>query len=81
MTVPARVKRVATGLLRCQSSCDWTSGIMTPVQIQIERALRAVGGASKCAGVIALSPEDEERFGAWGARYLQASRRGLLRVR
>ena len=27
MTGPARAKVGATGLLRCQSSCDWTSGV------------------------------------------------------
>lgn len=49
-----------------------------PVQIQIERALRAVSGANKCAGVIALTPEDEERFGAWGARYFASVTTGLI---
>jgi len=45
---------------------DW----MAPeVQAAIERALRAIDGAGNCAGVLALTPQDEERFGAWGARY------------
>ena len=45
---------------------DW----MAPeVQAAIERALRAIDSAGNCAGVLALTPQDEERFGAWGARY------------
>ncbi|MBC7380595.1 MAG: 4-hydroxy-2-oxovalerate aldolase [Burkholderiaceae bacterium] len=45
---------------------DW----MAPeVLAAIERALRAIDGAGNCAGVLALTPQDEERFGAWGARY------------
>ncbi|MBC7434570.1 MAG: 4-hydroxy-2-oxovalerate aldolase [Bdellovibrionales bacterium] len=46
------------------------SNWMTPaVQAAIESALRAIDGAGTCAGVLALTPQDEERFGAWGARY------------
>ena len=45
---------------------DWKAA---PVQAAIEQALRAVTAAGKCAGVLALTPEDEERGAAWGARY------------
>ena len=39
------------------------------VQGAIEKAVRAVAGTGKCAGVLALTPEDEERYASWGARY------------
>jgi 4-hydroxy-2-oxoheptanedioate aldolase len=45
---------------------DWKAA---PVMAAIEKALRAIDGASTCAGVLALTPDDEDRFGAWGARY------------
>jgi 4-hydroxy-2-oxoheptanedioate aldolase len=54
---------------------DWTSA---PVMAEIERALRAVAAAGNCGGVIALSPEDEDRFGAWGARYFAGVTTGLI---
>ena len=34
-----------------------------------ENMLRAIDGAGNCAGVLALTQQDEARFGAWGARY------------
>ena len=40
-----------------------------PVQAAIERALRAVAGAGKCPGILALTPDDEDTYAAWGARY------------
>ena len=40
-----------------------------PVQAAIEHSLKAVAAAGKCPGILALTPEDEERYAAWGARY------------
>ena len=54
---------------------DWKA---PAVEAQIERALRAVSGAGKCAGIIALTPEDEEKYGAWGARYFASVTTGLI---
>lgn len=45
---------------------DWSAA---PVAAAIEQALRAISGAGKCAGTIALTPEHEAMYGAWGARY------------
>ncbi|MDH0680979.1 HpcH/HpaI aldolase family protein [Achromobacter animicus] len=45
---------------------DWNA---EPVQRAIESGLRAIAGASKCSGIIALTPQDEEKYGAMGARY------------
>jgi 4-hydroxy-2-oxoheptanedioate aldolase len=39
------------------------------VQAQIERAVKAVVKAGKVAGVLALTPEDEQRYASWGATY------------
>jgi 4-hydroxy-2-oxoheptanedioate aldolase len=44
----------------------------------IERALRAISAAGACAGVLALTLEDEERFGAWGARYFATVTTSLI---
>ncbi|PND32778.1 4-hydroxy-2-oxovalerate aldolase [Achromobacter sp. HZ01] len=45
---------------------DWNA---EPVQRAIEQGLRAIAAAGKCAGIIALTPADEEKYGALGARY------------
>lgn len=45
---------------------DWNA---EPVQRAIEQGLRAIAAAGKCAGIIALTPADEEKYGAFGARY------------
>jgi len=45
---------------------DWKAPV---VQAAIERALRAIAGAGSCAGVLALTLDDEDRFAAWGARF------------
>ncbi|WP_312998636.1 aldolase/citrate lyase family protein [Achromobacter animicus] len=45
---------------------DWNA---QPVQRAIEAGLRAIAGAGKCSGIIALTPQDEEKYGAMGARY------------
>lgn len=49
-----------------------------PVEAEIERALRAISGAGNCAGVIALTPEDEAKYGQWGARYFAGVTTGLI---
>lgn len=40
------------------------------VQSAIESTIKAVVAAGKCAGIMALTPEDEARYAGWGARYL-----------
>ncbi len=45
---------------------DWSAA---PVVAAIEQALRAISGAGKCAGTIALTPEHESMYTQWGARY------------
>lgn len=45
---------------------DWSAA---PVVAAIEQALRAISGAGKCAGTIALTPEHEAMYSQWGARY------------
>ncbi len=45
---------------------DWSAA---PVVAAIEQALRAISGAGKCAGTIALTLEHEAMYSAWGARY------------
>lgn len=39
------------------------------VQAAMEQAIRGIASAGKCAGVLALTPEDEARYTAWGASY------------
>jgi 4-hydroxy-2-oxoheptanedioate aldolase len=46
---------------------DWNAA---PVQRAIEQGLKAIASAGKCPGIIALTPADEQKYGAWGARYL-----------
>jgi 4-hydroxy-2-oxoheptanedioate aldolase len=38
------------------------------VQSMIEKGLSGIARAGKCAGVLALTPEDEARYATWGAR-------------
>ncbi|MGE8587848.1 MAG: HpcH/HpaI aldolase family protein [Alcaligenes sp.] len=45
---------------------DWTAA---PVQQAIEQGLKAIASAGKCPGIIALTPADEAKYGALGARY------------
>ncbi|CAM4377846.1 HpcH/HpaI aldolase family protein [Bordetella muralis] len=45
---------------------DWNAA---PVQQAIEQGLKAIASAGKCPGIIALTPADEEKYGALGARY------------
>ena len=49
-----------------------------PVQAAIEQALRAVAGAGKCPGILALTPADEDIYAAWGARYFATVSTGII---
>ena len=49
-----------------------------PVQAAIQSAIAAIAATGKCAGILALSPEDEQRYGAWGARYFATVTTGLI---
>ena len=49
-----------------------------PVQAAIEQALKAVAAAGKCPGILALSPADEEKYAAWGARYFATVTTGII---
>lgn len=40
-----------------------------PVQAAIEHTLRSAMAAGKCPGILALKPQDEEKYAQWGARY------------
>jgi len=44
----------------------------------IEQALRAIDRAGKCPGVLALTAEDEARYGAMGARYFATVATSLI---
>ena len=48
------------------------------VQAAIEQTLRAVAAAGKCPGVLALTPEDEDRYATWGARYFATVSTGII---
>ena len=48
------------------------------VQAAIERTLKAVAAAGKCPGILALSPEDETKYAAWGARYFASVSTGII---
>jgi len=45
---------------------DWKA---SPVQEAIAAGLRAIDGAGRCAGILSLTGEDEERYAALGARF------------
>ena len=45
---------------------DWNAA---PVQQAIQKGLAAIADAGKCPGIIALTPEDEDKYAALGARY------------
>ena len=49
-----------------------------PVQAAIEQTLRAVAGAGKCPGILALTAKDEEKYAAWGARYFATVSTGII---
>jgi 4-hydroxy-2-oxoheptanedioate aldolase len=48
------------------------------VQAMIEKGLRAIASTGKCAGILALSPDDEKRYGSWGATYFAATITGVI---
>ena len=48
------------------------------VEAEIEKALRAIRSAGNCAGTIAMSPEDEDKYAAWGARYFASVTTSLI---
>ncbi|WP_459617080.1 HpcH/HpaI aldolase family protein [Bordetella sp. 2513F-2] len=45
---------------------DWNAA---PVQQAIGEGLKAIAAAGKCPGIVALTPADEEKYAALGARY------------
>ena len=49
-----------------------------PVQSAIESTLKAVAAAGKCPGILALTPQEEERYAAWGARYFASTTTGII---
>lgn len=49
-----------------------------PVQAAIAQTLKAVAAAGKCPGILALTPDDEERYAAWGARYFASVTTGII---
>ena len=48
------------------------------VQAAIEQTLKAVAAQGKCPGILALTPQEEERYAAWGARYFASTTTGLI---
>ena len=44
----------------------WTD---EPVQLAMEQVVRATAAAGKCPGILALNPQQQERYADWGARY------------
>ena len=48
------------------------------VQAAIESTLKAVAAAGKCPGILALTPEEENRYASWGARYFASTTTGLI---
>ena len=51
-------------------SMGYENGFYEPaVQAAMEQAVRAVAGTGKCAGILALTPEDEKRYAVWGASF------------
>ena len=49
-----------------------------PVQAAMKRAIEAVAATGKCAGVLALTQDEEQRYSAWGARYFATVSTGLI---
>ena len=49
-----------------------------PVQKAIQQGLGAIASAGKCAGILALTAEEERRYTAWGARYFATVTTGLI---
>ena len=49
-----------------------------PVQGAIQQGLQAIAAAGKCAGILALTVEEERRYAAWGARFFATVATGLI---
>ncbi len=49
-----------------------------PVQRAMQQAISAVAATGTCAGVLALTREEEQRYAAWGARYFATVTTGLM---
>jgi 4-hydroxy-2-oxoheptanedioate aldolase len=48
------------------------------VQAMIEKGVKGIVRAGKCAGVLALTTEDEQRYQSWGARYFASVITGII---
>lgn len=48
------------------------------VQAAIEQTLRAISSTGQCAGILALTPQDEEKYSQWGARYFATVTTSLI---
>ena len=48
------------------------------VQAAIESALKAITSTGKCPGILALTPADEDKYAAWGARYFASVTTGII---
>ena len=53
----------------------WTD---TPVQAAMRQAIQAIAATGKCAGVLALTQEEELRYKDWGARFFATVTTGLI---
>ncbi len=49
-----------------------------PVQAAIQQALQAVAATGKCPGILALTPEEENKYASWGARYFASVSTGII---
>lgn len=48
------------------------------VEAAIERALRAIAASGACPGIIAMTPEDRDKYSRWGARYFATVAASLI---
>ena len=48
------------------------------VQVAIEHAITSIASTGKCAGILALTPADEDKYAAWGARYFASVTTGII---
>ena len=49
-----------------------------PVQAAMKSAIAAIAATGKCAGVLALTLEEEQRYATWGARYFATVTTSLI---
>ncbi|MFN5939081.1 MAG: HpcH/HpaI aldolase family protein [Polaromonas sp.] len=54
---------------------SWTDA---PVQAAMRQAIEAIAASGKCAGVLALTQEEELRYKDWGARFFATVTTGLI---